>query len=434
VNKKIKDTVFLIVLTLFSLASSNNFCIQPRGENLALETVKNQVKLPQEYIKIVQSVITDKPTISEEQFPCGNHNLPLFQAFPELRNELPHISLGNLPTPVTKIATFGRAIGLENVYIKSDNLTGGYADDGQPLFGGNKVRKLEFLLADALYNDTKSVITFGGVGSNHALATMTYAQQLGLKGIAILAPQSPSAIVKRNLSLNLYHNAQLHLCQNKNIRNLCIVYTMLREKQLNGVLPYIIPVGGSCPTGIVGFVNAAFELKKQIEEGQLPEPDVIYVPLGSMGTAAGLLLGIKAAGLKTKIIGVAVAFNPNYKKTVNLARKTNKFLHELDPSFPLFSFSKKDFEVLRGLVGKGYGIFTQEGEAAINLIYETQNVTLDGVYTGKGLSGLIANAHTHSPDDIILFWNTFCGDDFAHAVQSVDYKDLPVCFHQYFEA
>jgi len=78
--------------------------------------------------------------------------------------------------------------------------------------------------------------------------------------------------------------------------------------------------------------------------------------------------------------------------------------------------------------------FTQEGEAAINLIYETQNVTLDGVYTGKGLSGLIAHAHTHKPDDVILFWNTFCGDDFAHAVQSVDYKDLPVCFHQYFEA
>jgi len=361
VNKKIKDTVSLIVLILFSLVSSNNFCIQPRGENLALETVKNQIRLPKEYIETIQFAVTNEPAVSEAPFPCGHHNIPLFQAFPELRNELPYISLGTFPTPVTKIATFGRAIGLENVYIKSDNLTGGYADDGQPLFGGNKVRKLEFLLADALYNDTKSVITFGGVGSNHALATMTYAQQLGLKGIAILAPQSPSAIVKRNLSLNLYHNAQLHLYQNKNIRNLCIAYTMLREKQLNGVLPYIIPVGGSCPTGIVGFVNAVFELKKQIEEGQLPEPAVIYVPLGSMGTAAGLLLGIKAAQLKTKIIGVAVAFSPNYKNTVNLARKTNKFLHELDPSFPLFSFSKKDFEVLPGLVGKGYGIFYARG-------------------------------------------------------------------------
>lgn len=433
-NKKIKSTAFLTVFILFSLSCGTNFCREPRGENCALEMVKNYVKLPKEYIETIQSVLTDKLTVSEAQFPCGDKNLPLFQAYPKLLNEIPHVSLGSLPTPVTKMEKFGRAIGLENVYIKSDNLTGGYTDDGQPLFGGNKVRKLEFLLADALYNDTKSVITFGGVGSNHALATMTYAQQLGLKGIAILAPQSPSAIVKRNLSLNVYHNAELHLYQNRNIRNLCIAYTMLREKQLNGVLPYTIPVGGSCPRGIVGFVNAVFELKKQIEEGQLPEPDVIYVPLGSMGTAAGLLLGIKAAQLKTKVIGVAVAFSPNYKKTVNLARKTNEFLHELDPLFPLFSFSKNDFEVLRGFVGKGYGIFTQKGEAAISLIQDTQSVILDGVYTGKGLSGLIAHAHTHSPDDVILFWNTFCGDDFAYAVQSIDYKKLPVCFHHYFDA
>jgi len=167
VNKKIKSTVSLIVFALFSLSSSTNFCIEPGRENCALEIVKNYVKLPENYIETIQSVLTDKPTISETQFPCGDKNLPLFYAFPDLRNELPHVSLGSLPTPVTKIEKFGRAVGLENVYIKADNLTGGYADDGQPLFGGNKVRKLEFLLADALYNDTKSVITFGGVGSNH---------------------------------------------------------------------------------------------------------------------------------------------------------------------------------------------------------------------------------------------------------------------------
>ncbi|MFC1845709.1 1-aminocyclopropane-1-carboxylate deaminase/D-cysteine desulfhydrase [Candidatus Dependentiae bacterium] len=426
-----KKQLILVSLVIFN---AQNFCIEPRGESLAIATAKDYMRLPGTFIEIISSAVDENKSAARNSFSLGDATLPLFTAFPRLHAELPYISLGSFPTPIEQISSLGNAIGLEHLYVKCDNLTGGYDADGAALFGGNKVRKLEFLLADALYNDTKSVITFGGAGSNHALATVTYAEQLGLKGIAILEPQKPSDIVKRNLSLDLHHNAELHLCDNQKIWDLCIAYTMLREKQINGTLPYIIPVGGSCPTGAIGFVNAVFELKQQIEAGVMPEPDYIYVTLGSMGTAAGLLLGVKAAGLKSKIVAVTVSHNPTWEKTVELAQKTNRFLHNADPSFPLFSFHKNDLTVLRNFVGKGYGIFTQGGCAAIDLIAETEGIVLDGVYTGKCLDGLIAQANKHKKDDVILFWNTFCGDDFAQMLQTVDYKNLPHCFHHYFEA
>jgi 1-aminocyclopropane-1-carboxylate deaminase/D-cysteine desulfhydrase-like pyridoxal-dependent ACC family enzyme len=185
--------------------------------------------------------------------------IPLFQQFPGLKEKLPYVSLCQFPTPVKKLDKLGQAIGVEHLYIKQDGLT------AQP-FGGNKIRKLEFLLGEALGQGAQEVMTFGFAGSNHALATAVCAKKIGLTGISMLMPQHNADYVRRNLLMSHYANAELHQYPNKPLRSLGIKYQEFRHWLKKGKIPYIIPTGGSTPLGAIGFVNAAFELKTQIEQ------------------------------------------------------------------------------------------------------------------------------------------------------------------------
>jgi D-cysteine desulfhydrase len=131
--------------------------------------------------------------------------IPLFKQYPLLREKLPYVSLGEFPTPVQKLDRIGRDLGMSRLYIKRDDLSG-------RIYGGNKVRKLEFLLGNTLKANAKEVMTFGGAGSNHALATAIYARQIGLKGISMLMPQPNAHCVRRNLLIGYHCGAELHLC------------------------------------------------------------------------------------------------------------------------------------------------------------------------------------------------------------------------------
>ncbi|MCP5108354.1 MAG: pyridoxal-phosphate dependent enzyme [bacterium] len=136
--------------------------------------------------------------------------IPLFEQFPKLAGNLPHVDLCRFPTPVLKLEKLGNTLGLDNLYIKQDGLT------AQP-FGGNKIRKLEFLLGDALGQGAEEVITFGYAGSNFALATAVYAKQVGLKSISMLMPQPNACYVRRNLLMSRYADAEFHQYPNKRL-------------------------------------------------------------------------------------------------------------------------------------------------------------------------------------------------------------------------
>ncbi|MBN2073855.1 MAG: pyridoxal-phosphate dependent enzyme [Actinobacteria bacterium] len=353
----------------------------------------------------------------------------LFESYPLLKDKLPYFPLGNFPTPVEKLENIGRKIGLNNLYIKRDDLSA-------TVYGGNKVRKLEFILGSTIKTGVKEVLTFGFAGSNHALATAIYANKLGLRSISMLFPQPNARYVQNNLLMSYHSHAELHQYPNKLLMGPGIIYQFLRHRLKYKHFPEVIPPGGSSVLGTTGFVNAAFELKKQIAEKEVPEPDYIYVALGTMGTAAGLLLGLKAADIKSKLITVRVVDKKiaNMEKLEELFHKTNSYLTSLDKSFPVLEFPANRIEINHDFFGKKYALFTEEGMQAVRQIDDTEGIKLEGTYTGKTFAALISDAtEKNIANDVILFWNTYNSKDFSDIITNIDYKELPGTFHIYFE-
>jgi len=355
--------------------------------------------------------------------------IELFKSFPALKEKLPYVSLGNFPTPVEKLEKMGKRIGLNNLYIKRDDLSGN-------IYGGNKIRKLEFILGSTIKTDTKEVLTFGAAGSNHALATSIYAHNLGLRSISMLFPQPNAHYVKKNLLMSHYSGAELHQYPNKLLMGPGIIFQLLRHRLKYKHFPEVVPPGGSSVLGTTGFVNAAFELKKHIAENSIPEPDYIYVALGTMGTAVGLLLGLKAANIKSKLKAIRVVDKKiaNLEKAEELFHKTNLYLNKSDKSFPAFEFPADQIEINHDFFGKQYALFTEEGMHAVRQMKDTEGIKLEGTYTGKTFAALINDAkEKNMADDVILFWNTYNSKDFSDIIANIDYKELPACFHDYFE-
>ncbi|MCF7818794.1 MAG: pyridoxal-phosphate dependent enzyme, partial [Kiritimatiellales bacterium] len=277
-----------------------------------------------------------------------------------LLNRFPRTDLALLPTPIHPLATLG-----DHVYMKQDDLSGA-------IYGGNKIRKLEFLLGEAMAEGRKSVITYGAAGSNHALATAICCRQLGLKAISILAPQEPNDHVRKNLLMQYAAGAELHLCPDythfpettRLVSDHCLVE--------DGIDPYIIPAGGTNATGALGFVNAAFELAEQMQ------PDVIYLPMGTGGTLAGLLVGLKLAGLNTRIEAIHVV-DRAFRNESHIKHLFEEICMKLGVELELGDF---DIVIRDEFYGEGYGIPTPEGPEAVALFQAQENVLLENTYTG----------------------------------------------------
>jgi 1-aminocyclopropane-1-carboxylate deaminase/D-cysteine desulfhydrase-like pyridoxal-dependent ACC family enzyme len=365
-----------------------------------------------------------------------SESLPLFAQYPLLQKKLPYVQLGQFPTPVEKLDRLGRELKVSQLYIKRDDLSG-------TVYGGNKIRKLEFLLGDAIRAGAKEVMTFGAAGSNHALATAIYAKQLGLKSISVLVLQPNADYVRRNLLMSLHCGAELHLCKTHLESrwlglSLCFTsrYQMLLHKLRYGRFPYVIPPGGSNPLGTIGYVNAAFELKQQILAGEIPEPTYIYVACGTMGTVAGLTLGLKAANLKSHVVPVRVTSENfvNLSGMIKLIESTNSLLNSLDPTFPRVEFTDGDIDIRHEFFGKQYALFTREGVEAIAHLMESERIKLEGTYTGKTFAAVINDAiKGYLRDEVVLFWDTANSRDFSKTIAGLTYHSLPRAFHCYFE-
>ncbi len=346
--------------------------------------------------------------------------------FPDLE-KIPWISLREYPTEVEKLERMGEARGFSNLYIKRD-------DCCNPVYGGNKVRKLEYVLADALQKEKKTLITLGGSGSNQVLATGIFGAELGFDVVGIMMDQPNALYVRKNLLLDQYYGVKLVYANDALSEVVSFVIEYLRT-ELGGGKPYFVTAGASSELGNMGFVNAAFELKKQVETGDMSEPDYIIAACGSIGTSAGLNLGCKLAGLKTKVIAVRVAMPwiTTKWRMRRMIRDINNFMRRYDTTVPRVDMLEEDLILLEDYLGEDYAAFSDCSCQCVDDMLEFEDIHLEHTYTGKAMGGgLDWLKKQGKTDETILFWNTYNSVDLSEKAATVDYKTLPAKFHKYF--
>ena len=292
------------------------------------------------------------------------------------------ISIGVFPTPVQKLESISRLLGTQ-VYVKRDDLTG-------LGLGGNKVRKLEYLLADAKAQGAEVVFTTGGAQSNHAMLTAAAARKLGMTPILILKKRGVTARQGNQLLEHLM-GVDVRFMDTDDYAD--IYAEMDRVGRALGKPYYKIPCGGSNALGTLGYVDCAREIRDQGLHF-----DHLICAEGSGGTMAGLALGAKLYLPGTRVTGMMVDSDPFEEITVRLMREAAALL-DAD-----VQVSAEDFD-LRDLCGPGYAIPSQEGNAAVAMMAENEGLFLDPVYTGKAFAGLIAMARegAFKPTDRVLF-------------------------------
>lgn len=347
----------------------------------------------------------------------------LEQDYPPL-NRLPREFLGDFPTPLER-----RQTGLLPLWVKRDDLT-------HAVYGGNKLRKLEYSFGQAIARGHRAVATFGAAGSNHALATAVHAAALGLHCTCLLGTQPGSPGVRRTLNRHLELGTELVPWGGSRADRLALYRRLFRGPDA-AHRPWIIPIGGSTWHGTVGYVNAAFELAAQVRAGIAPQPDFVYLPLGTMGTVAGLAAGLAAAGLATRVVAVRVVIEQiaDEARTRRLGAKTTTLLHRLDPAFPAIAEDGMNLEVRDEFLGEGYAMPTDAARAAVDWAGAELGLALETTYSGKALSALLADAAAGRLDGrTVLFWNTYSSASTTAPDDHPIRPGLPEPLARYFES
>ena len=344
--------------------------------------------------------------------------------YPQLSSRVPRMRLANLPTPVRTVDV-DVATGRRQISIKCDDLTG-------KLYGGNKVRKLEYVFPPASSKGCQRIATFGAVGSNSALATALYARQAGFDCTCFLMHQTKTALIPRTLNRHLPIGTELVRYggpYRKRIQTL--------RDNLWGRKAWVMPMGGSSWRGTIGFVAAGLELATQVAAGQIPVPDRIYVGSGTMGTAAGLALGLASAGLRTEVHAVRVSDTAitNEQALAKLLDKTVTMMRRLDDSVPPGLTDEVRIRIRHGYFGGGYAHSTPEASHAIEFAKNQLGIELESTYTGKAMAALLEDLQHPATESLhFLFWNTFYSmPDDVPTEMPIDADALPEEFLKYFE-
>lgn len=316
--------------------------------------------------------------------------------FPELAARVPFAALGQFPSPVVALAQLAD-IALPNAdhcYVKRDDIS-------SLRYGGNKVRTLESLFGAALQRGNTHVVAVGAYGSNHAVATVLHATQVGLSSGAMVFPQPSSTTAKDNLRVTIAKAGELYPLWHWSSVPFAI-WSLRRRLRQRGTPALVMPPGGANPLGALGYVSAALELAEQVRNGELPAPQRIVLGVGSTCTSAGLLLGCAVAtrlgvgfAVRPQIVSIRVTPWPvtSRFRIVSLAERTSALLHQLSGD-ARFSFSKA--ELAQGLdvdgrfLGAGYGKVTPAGLQAVRTLAPWGPQALDTTYGAKSAAGLLA--------------------------------------------
>ncbi|HMC06019.1 MAG TPA: pyridoxal-phosphate dependent enzyme [Solirubrobacterales bacterium] len=319
-----------------------------------------------------------------------------------LEVDLDRITFGGGPTPVRELSRLGAERGRAPLWIKDD---GAYSE-----LGGNKARKLEWLLAPAVRGGKRTILTGGAIGTNHGLTTALCARRLGMRAVLILVPQPASEHVRGQLARLRESGAELHFAAGLAHAWLLGARLIAARTSPTLQLPHLVLPGGSVPLGCVGYVEAAFELRDQVASGELPEPSHLVVPLGSGGTAAGLVAGLKLAGLRSKVVCVLVSdvVRVGERTVAWLARRTIRLLGRHGMPVARAGVSAGEIAIERRWLGAGYGHPTPQSERAMRLFAERESVLLEPVYTAKAAAALLElNRRGAFGAGPVLYWHTY---------------------------
>jgi L-cysteate sulfo-lyase len=309
---------------------------------------------------------------------------------------LARFPLAQLPTPIEDLKLISRELGGPELLIKRDDQTG-------LALGGNKTRKLEFLVGQALEQGAETLVTAGAAQSNHCRQTAAAAAKAGLRCELLLngpKPESPNG----NVLLDELLGARIHWIQpSERVTKLHELPDQLRQ---DGRKPYVIPVGGSNGVGAVGYVLAMIELVEQLD-GNKRRVDHVVFASSSGGTQAGMVVGAKVTGFAGKLHGVSIDKDnrdgaPYGNELADIANECSKYI-DVDAQF-----TANDFNVEDSYLGGGYGVVSDLEREAIRLLGSREGIVLDPVYTGRAMGALIdlVRKKAFRPDETVLFWHT----------------------------
>ena len=308
--------------------------------------------------------------------PAQRRAPALFTAFPALREQIPFLPLAHAPTPVTRLDALASYLGRDDVWMKRDDLA-------SPLYGGNKIRRYEFVLADAIARGAKRVVTAGGIASTQVMATATFCQALDLELTAVLFDQDLTRFAQQALRVNASAGARLVRGGGYAPTALRLLGTLARQRDA-----YFIAPGASHALANIGYVDAMLELAAQVAQGLCPRPDVIVVPTGSAGTLAALAVGAAHLGWDTEVVGARIAtlLVTNGFTVRGRIRATAGFLARRAGDFSLKTAPR--WRLDHGVIGGGYGVPTEESVANIARVRSVLGVDGEVTYSGKSLAAL----------------------------------------------
>lgn len=339
----------------------------------------------------------------------------LAERFPALTRHLPRLPLGDYPTPLQRLGDRRRAL-----WVKRDDRT-------HPVYGGNKIRKLEYLLGDARQRGSADVVTFGGVGSNHVLATAIHGGALGVRTTGMMLPQRMTDYVRG--TLERHQQIDSRLLRSPAARRARVdLMRQLRDAAESGLT--VVPLGGTSPRGSVGYVNAALELATQWKRPQ--PPDRIYVAAGTMGTAAGLAVGLALLDWPTEVHAVRVTA-PSQVNAIGMKKLTTKLarlLQRHDPRVGALEAPWQRVTIREDYLGVDYADVTPASQRAVDESLRRWGLPLETTYTGKAMACLLDDLAEHPSHGDWLFWHTYNGRAAPGSVDALEsgYADfLSLC-------
>jgi len=336
----------------------------------------------------------------------GSSKPVLFEAYPRLAERAAWVALGQWPTPIQEAKQFASKHGLKAFYVKREDLC-------HPQMAGNKVRGLEFLLGEARRRGARTIVTISSEGSHHICRTAWHARQLGIDTVAVVVPQPAAPYVEENLRVGASVGTRYIRASYLTVIPKVVGQMLSPRNRREGRWPYYVPPGGTSPLSCLGHVSAALELKKQIDAGEMPEPDFLYVALGSLGTAAGLAVGCRLAGLRTRLVGVVVSYRwyCTRGRWARLARHTHRLMRRMEESAPSIDLRASELSVVKTALGAGYALATPEATALAQEFHDLEGVALDQTYTAKTLHGAVQFIERGGWEDRVhLFWQTYQGE------------------------
>ncbi len=321
----------------------------------------------------------------------------IHERFPGLT--LQHQPLGSGPTSVRRLGP--SLVGDTEVWLKAESE---YGDGG---WGGNKVRKMEWIIPEAHRRGTRTLFTVGGIGTHWGLVAALYGREHGLRTLLGLVDQPVDDHVRAQLSRLERSGAQLFRYRTPNRLRLAAPGLVARATARDRRLPWYIPAGGSNEFGALAYVEAAFEIAGQVQAGLLPEPATVVTAVGSGGTAAGLALGLRLAGLDTRVFGVVVndAFPLDAAVVARLANRTADLMRQRGAELDVGPIEPSSVTMRTDWLGATYGDPTPASIEAV-VAAERDQLHLEPVYTGKSLAAIRDRSRVDPLPEPVLWLNT----------------------------